>query len=138
MICHWTNNRSLYHQNYHSIGKYVITFKNTDVYQNYLENFLKNTTVQVFFFSKAPHVSNEQPYLKTTRLCDDLLSSLFRFFYFIFSALISFSLCFPISPSLFFFLKPLSSKVFAYLYVVYIIYIRKLTNFSLTKKFITF
>ena len=37
-------------------------------------------------------------------LHDDLLFSLFHFFYFIFSAPISLSLCFPISPSLFFFL----------------------------------
>ena len=48
------------------------------------------------FFTKAPdgYVSNEQPCLKTTRLYDDLLllSSLFHFFYLIFSAPISFSL----------------------------------------------
>ena len=47
-------------------------------------------------------VSNEQPCLKTTGLYDNLLllSSLFHFFYFIFSAPNSFSLCFLISPSL--------------------------------------
>ena len=61
-----------------------------------------------------------------------LLSSLFHFSYFIFSAPISFSLCFPISLSLLFlnflifFLKPLSSvvEVFVYIYVnICIIYI---------------
>ena len=52
-----------------------------------------------------------------------LLSSLFHFSYFTFSATISFSLCFPISLSLLFlnflifFLKPLSSiEVFVYIY----------------------
>ena len=60
-------------------------------------------------------VANEQPCLKTTRLCDDLLllPTSFQFFYLIFSAPVSFSLWFPISPSLpfffFFLLKPLSS-----------------------------
>ena len=61
-----------------------------------------------------------------------LLSSLFHFSYFIFSAPISFSLCFPISLSLLFlnflifFLKPLSSvvEVFVYIYInICIIYI---------------
>ena len=54
-------------------------------------------------------VANEQPCLKTTRLCDDLLllPTSFQFFYVIFSAPISFSLWFPISPSLpFFFFFP--------------------------------
>ena len=66
--------------------------------------------------------------LKTTGLYDDLLllSSLFHFFYFIFSAPISFSLCFPISPSLpfFFFFDVLSQaftkrsrKAFVYIYI---------------------
>ena len=56
-----------------------------------------------FFSPNSGSVSNEQSCLKTTGLYDDLLllSSLFHFFYFIFSAPISFSLCFPISPSLF-------------------------------------
>ena len=61
-------------------------------------NFLKTTNAQVLiFFSRAPDVANEQSCLKTTGLYDDLLSSLFHFFYFIFSAPISFSLCSPIS-----------------------------------------
>ena len=55
-----------------------------------------------FFWPEFQHVSNEQRCLKTTRLYEDLLSSLFHFFYFIFSAPISFSLCFPVSPSLLF------------------------------------
>ena len=33
------NNRTLYHQNYGLIEKPVITFKNPDVYQNYLGIF---------------------------------------------------------------------------------------------------
>ena len=47
-------------------------------------------------------VSNEQPFLKTTGLYDNLLllNSLFHFFNFIFSAPILSSLWFPISPSL--------------------------------------
>ena len=69
-----------------------------------------------FFLQSSRYVSNEQSCLKTTGLYDDLLllSSLFHFFYFIFSAPISFSLCSLISPSFFFlmfFLKPLSSVV---------------------------
>ena len=84
--------------------------------------------------------------LKTTGLYDDLLlvSSLFHFFYFIFSVPISSSLCSPISPSLFFltfFLKPLSSVVEKLLYTytnMYYIYFRKLTHFCLTEKFMTF
>ena len=58
-----------------------------------------------FFLKSSRYVSNEQSCLKTTRLLDDLLllSSLFHFFYPIFSACISFSLCSPIYPSLFFF-----------------------------------
>ena len=58
-------------------------------------------------------------------LCLLLVSSLFHFSYFIFSAPISFSLCVPISLSLLFlnflifFLKPLSSvvQVFVYIYI---------------------
>ena len=120
------------------------------------------------------YVSNEQPCLKTTGICDDLLflsSFLFHIqcshfvqlsyselpfhlvsislFYFIFSAPISFSLFFPVSPSLFFwllfFLKPLSNiekKSFLYththIYIVSIIYIIKFMNFCLAKKFMTF
>ena len=56
-----------------------------------------------FFLQSSRYVSTEQSCLKTTGLYDDilLLSSLFYFFYFIVSAPISFSLCSPISPSLF-------------------------------------
>ena len=56
-----------------------------------------------FFLQSSRCVFNEQSCLKTTGPYDDLLllSSLFHFFYFIFSAPISFSLCSPISPSLF-------------------------------------
>ena len=107
-------------------------------------------TIQIlrycFFLQSSRYVSNEQSCLKTTGLYDDLLLlfSLFHFFYFIFSVPISSSLCSPISPSLFFltfFLKPLSSVVEKLLYTytnMYYIYFRKLTNFCLTKKFMTF
>ena len=83
--------------------------------------------IAFFFFplQSSSCVSNEQPCLKTTRLCDDLLlfSSLFRFFYFIVSAPISFSSCSPISPSLSLFFYVLSQdfnkhsrKTFVYIY----------------------
>ena len=60
------------------------------------------------------YISNEQLCLKTTGLYEDLLllSSLFHFFYFIFSAPISFNVCFPISPSLLFFLFDVLSQAF--------------------------
>ena len=83
-----------------------------------------------------------------------LLSSLFHFFYFIFSAPISFSL-FSNSPSLLFLFDVLYQgfikcvrKAFAYIYIYTYIYIyivctiyicfRKLINFCLTKIFMTF
>ena len=69
-------------------------------------------------FSKAPDVSSGQLCLKTTGLCDDLVSGLFHFFSISYLEL-SFNLvCFPISPSLFllFFLRPLSSIVEKLLY----------------------
>ena len=52
-----------------------------------------------FSLQSSRYDSNEHPCLKTTGLYADLdlLPSLFHFFCFIFSALISFSLCFPIS-----------------------------------------
>ena len=99
-----------------------------------------------FFLQSSRHVSNEQPCLKTIRLYEVLLllSSLFHFFYFIFSAPISFSLCFPISPSLF--LNVLSQafimysrKTLAYIYISNMyMYFRKLMNFCPTKKHMTF
>ena len=57
-----------------------------------------------FFLQTSRYVSNKQPCLKTTGLYHDLLllSSLFHFFYFTFSAPISFSLCFPTSITLLF------------------------------------
>ena len=68
-------------------------------------NFLKSQMPRSCFFSLwiSRCVSSEQPFLNTTGLHDDLLllPSLFHFFYFIFSAPISFSLYFPIAPSLF-------------------------------------
>ena len=88
---------------------------------------MKNTNAQVyiaFFHESSRYVSNKQSCLKTTGLYDDLLllSSLFHFFYFIFRAPISFSLCSKISlPLLFFdvlsqaFIK-CSRKAFVYIY----------------------
>ena len=67
------------------------------------EFFEKYKYPVLFFFSRAPDVSNEQPCLETAGPYEDILilSGLFHFFYFIFSVPVSFSLCFPISPSLF-------------------------------------
>ena len=58
-----------------------------------------------FLHQSSRYVSNKQSCLKTTGLYDDLLllSSLFHFFYFVFRAPISFSLCSKISLSLLFF-----------------------------------
>lgn len=48
------NNRFLYHQNYHLIGKPVVTFKNLDAYQNYLGMFREiQMSRYCFVFSKA-------------------------------------------------------------------------------------
>ena len=85
----------------------------------YFEKYQPSGIVLVLQGSR--YVSNEQSCLKTAGSYDDLLflSSLFHFFYFIFSAPISFSLCSAISPSLFFlmfFLKPLSSILAKLLY----------------------
>ena len=96
----------------------------------------------------------EQPCLKITRLDDDILlsSSLFHFFYFIFSGPISFSLCFSISPSLNFFdilfqvFFKHSRQAFAYISMYMYIYIFSMhnmhilenMNFCLTKIFVTF
>ena len=108
-----------------------------------------------FFLQSSRYVSNEQPCLKATGLSDDLslLSSLFHFFHFIVSALILFSLYFPISPSLLFFFDVLSQafteccrKAFVYIYIyrerererMCNIYFRKPMNFCLIKKFMTF
>ena len=57
----------------------------------------------VIFIQSSRCVSYEHPFLKTTEPYEDilLLSGLFHFFYFIFSAPISFCLCSPISLSLF-------------------------------------
>ena len=95
-------------------------------------NILKNTNAQVLlFFTRA---SNKQQYLKTTGVYEDLLLlfSLFPFFYFIFSAPISFILCFPISSSLFFYVLKRNRKALVYIYSEYI-YFRKFMNFCITK-----
>ena len=85
-----------------------------------LEFFEKYKCPGIAVVSKAPGVSIEQPCLKTIGLYDDLLllASLFHF-YFIFSALISFSSSFPTSSSNFVllsFLRPLSRIVGKLLY----------------------
>ena len=113
--------------------------------------FFKYTNAQaLLFFSKAPDVflffprdaSSEQPYLKKkqTGLYDLLLlSSLFCFFYFIFSAAISFKLMFSIFSIPFLFFVPsqafikYSRRAFVYIYCIYsmynVIYINILENF---------
>ena len=51
MIGQQKNYRILYHQNYHLIEKPVITFQNSDAYQNYLEIKKKyNCPGMAFFF----------------------------------------------------------------------------------------
>ena len=94
--------------------------------------------------SHTRYISDEQLCLKTTGVYEDLLllSSLFHFFYFIFSAPVSFSLYFPISPSLLFFLFDVlsqvfikhSRKAFVYIYMHYIYVLENLWIF----KFMTF
>ena len=103
----------------------------SELFWNSLKN--KNTQVLLLFFSYCSrYVYKEQPCLKTTRLYEDLLSSWFHFFYFIFSAPISFSLfsSFPIFSFLFFNVLSQASikhsrKAFVYIYInnVYNIYI---------------
>ena len=109
---------------------------------------MKNTNAQVllFFRQSSRYVSNKQTCLKTTGLYEDLLLySLFHFFYFIFSAPISFSLCFPISSSLFFYvlyqaLIKHSRKVIVYIYInnMYNTYILESVNFYLINYLLNF
>ena len=105
MIGQQKNSRTQYHQNHYLIEKPVITFKNPDACQNYLEIFWKTQMPRYWFFflQNSRYVSNEQSCLKTTGLYEYLLllSSLFHFLDFIFSAPISFSLCFQFLPSFF-------------------------------------
>ena len=84
--------------------------------------------------------------MKTIELYEDLLllSSLFHFFYFIFSVPISFSLCYPISPSLLFFnvlsqafIKCRKALVYIYINNKYNIYILEILLIFLTKNFMT-
>ena len=150
MIGQQKNDRILYHQNYHLIEKPVITFLKFRCISELSWKFLKNTNTQVFlyffFCQSSRYISNEQPCLKTTGQHKELLllSSLFHFFYFIFSAPISFSLCFPISPSFFYVLSQAfikhSRKAFVYIYInnMYNVYVLENMNFCLTKKLMTF
>ena len=80
-----------------------------------LEVFEKYKCPGKFFFPQnSSYVSNEQPCLKTTGLYDNilLLSSLFPFLNFIFSAPISFSLFSNISHLFFIFINVLSQAFF--------------------------
>ena len=45
------NNRTLYHQNCHLVEKPVITFRNSDAYQNYLGDFWKIQMPRYWVFS---------------------------------------------------------------------------------------
>ena len=106
------NNRILYHQNYHLIGKTCNHFLKIQMrIRIILEFFEKYKCPDIAFFLQSfRYVSNEQPCLKTTGLYENLLlsPSLFNFFYFIFSAPTSFSLFSNVSLSSMFFLKFLS------------------------------
>ena len=66
------NNRILYHENHHLIGKSVTTFSNPDTRENYLEFFEKYKCPGIVFLQSSRCDSNEQPGLKTTGLYDDL------------------------------------------------------------------
>ena len=123
MIGQQKNTTILYHQNYQLIKNLSSLFKSRCISELPWNILYKHPGI-LFFLQSSKYVSNEQPRLKSTWLYDDLLllSSLFYIYYFIFSV-ISFSLYFPISPSLFFwifFLKPLSSVVEKLLYNIYI------------------
>ena len=105
-----------------------------------------------FFLQSSRYVSNQQLCLKTTGLYDDLslLSNLFHFFYFMFSAPMSFSLCFSIY--LFFYVLSqafikYSRKAFVYISISIYLYRQiqiysmdnnRLINFCLAKKIMTF
>ena len=87
------NNRTLNHQNYDLTEKPVPLFNIQMNIQIILKFFEKHKCPGIaFFLQSSRYVSNEQSCLKTTGLYDHLLllSSLFHFFYFIFSASISF------------------------------------------------
>ena len=103
MIGQQKNKRTLYHQNYNR--KTCNHFVKSRCISELCWNVLKNTNAQVFLFlQSSKYVPSEQLSLTTTGLNNGplLLSSLFHFFHFIFSASISFSLYFPISPSFLF------------------------------------
>ena len=103
-------NRTQYHQNYDLIERPVSLFNIQMHIRIILKFFEKHKCPGIAFLQSSRYVSNEQSCLKTTGLYDDLLSSLFHFFYFIFSAPISF--IFSNSPSfLFDVLKSLPSTV---------------------------
>ena len=96
-----------------------------------------------FFLQSSRCVSNEQPCLRATGQHDGLWfsSRLLHFFYSIFSAPISFSLCFLIFPSLFSFYDVLSRafikssrKPFVYMYTCIIYIFLENMNFCLTNK----
>ena len=128
MIGQQKNNRTLYYQNYDLIEKSVIFCKIQMHIRIILEFFEKHKCLVLFFLiSRAPDML-----LTNSRVQEQV-----DFIWFIFSAPISFSLCFPISPSLLFvlsltFIK--HNKAFVYIYInnMYI-YIRKFMNFCLTK-----
>ena len=88
----------------------------------------------LLFFSRAPDMFLMSSHVKNNWTL--LLSSLFHFFYFIFSAPISFSLCSNISPSFFDILSQAfikcSRKAFVYIYK-YVQYTFKKMNLCITK-----
>lgn len=68
------NNRTLYHQKYHGIGKPLITLQNQEHIRIILEFFEKYKCPGFAFSLQSSRcVSNEQLCLETTGLYDDLL-----------------------------------------------------------------
>ena len=101
-----TKNR-IYWKNLQSLFKIQMHIR---IIMNFFEKYIMFRSH--FFLQTSRHVSNEQLCLKPTGLFDSLLvlSNLFQFFYFIFSAPVSFILCSPISP-------PLLLVLFTYLFI---------------------
>ena len=129
MIGQQKNNRILYHQNYHLIEDPGILFK---IHTHTIFWKIQMSRYCFFFHQSSRYVSNEQPHLKTTGLCEELLLYRVCFTFSISYSVLPFHLVyFPISSSLLFFyiffLKPLSSIVekffYTFIYIICITYI---------------
>ena len=123
MIGQQKNNRTLYHPELGTNRKTCNHFLKSRYVSELSWYFFEKYKCSgiAFFLQSSRYVSIEQPCLKTNGLYDDplLLSSLFYFCHFIFSAPISFTYVSQFH-HLFFFLKfslkPISSKVEKFLY----------------------